>query len=110
MDFYVYRHRRALKIFHAPQRLSKSEKRSPLVILGDEGYPFRPDIMRLFPRAQLTNGKTICNYRLSRARRNVKCVFGLLSKNFGVLDRAIGTTPEGSDILYEAMCIAQYDY
>ena len=103
-DFYRWLQNGAFNL-PANKRLPKSEKNLPLVILGDEAYPLQPNIMRPFPRGRLTNEKTSFNYRLSRARRCIECAFGLLSKKFRVLERAIGTTPERADTIVKAICV-----
>jgi len=56
----------------------------PFVFVGDEAYPLLPNLMRPFPRRNLTNEKRIYNYRQSRARRIVECAFGILVKRFNV--------------------------
>ena len=89
----------------ANQRLPKSEKNLPFVILGDEAYPLQPNIMRPFPRSNLTNEKTIFNYRLSRARRCIECAFGILRMKFRVLEKALATALEKADILVKAICV-----
>ncbi|XP_026819265.1 putative nuclease HARBI1 [Rhopalosiphum maidis] len=58
----------------------------PFVFVVDEAYPLQTNLMRPFPRRNLTNEKRIFNYRLSRARRIVECVFGILVKRFNVLE------------------------
>ncbi|XP_008180084.1 uncharacterized protein LOC103308465 [Acyrthosiphon pisum] len=57
-------------------------------------YPLLPNLMRPFPRRQLTNEKRIYNYRLSRARRIVECAFGIMVKRFNVLENKMLVGPE----------------
>ena len=87
------------------QKLPNSEKVLPLVILGDEAYPLQTNIMRPFPRANLTEEKTVFNYRLSRARRTVECAFGIMSGKFRILGKAIETKIDTVDIIVKAVCV-----
>ena len=84
------------------QKLPNSEKVLPLVILGDEAYPLQTNIMRPFPRANLTEEKTVFNYRLSRA---VECAFGIMSGKFRILGKAIETKIDTVDIIVKAVCV-----
>lgn len=94
-------------LFHLPpgENLPNSDEHLPYVLLGDEAYPLLPFLMRPFPRSNLSDEKTIFNYRLSRARRCVECAFGIMTKKFKLLDKAIETLPETADIVIKSICI-----
>lgn len=64
------------------------------VFVGDEVYPLQTNIMRPFPRRNLTNEKRIYNYWLSRGRRIVECVFGIFVKRFNFLENKMLVFPE----------------
>ena len=55
------------------------EIRVPHVLLGDEAFPLRCDMMQPFAKNTLTNERCIFNYRLSRARKVVEIAFGILA-------------------------------
>ena len=55
------------------------ETHVPHVLLGDEAFPLRCDMMQPFSRNSLTNERHIFNYRLSRARKVVEIAFGILA-------------------------------
>lgn len=77
----------------------------PFVFVGDEAYPLLPNLMRPFPRIQLTNEKRIYNYRLSRARRIVECAFGIMVKRFNVLENMMLVGPEKATKITQAICV-----
>lgn len=103
-DFY---HCLKSNLFQLPsgQNLPNSDEHLPYVLLGDEAYPLLPFLMRPFPRSNLSNEKTVFNYRLSRARRCIECAFGIMSKKFRLLDKAIETLPQTTDIVIKSICI-----
>lgn len=77
----------------------------PFVFVGDEAYPLQTNLLRPFPRRNLTNEKRIYNYRLSRARRIVECAFGILVKRFNVLENKMLVFPEKASIIVKACCL-----
>lgn len=77
----------------------------PFVFVGDEAYPLKGNLMRPYPRRNLTPEKRIFNYRLSRARRVVECAFGMLTKKFGFLKTELLLPPDKVVILTSAACV-----
>lgn len=55
----------------------------PYVFVADEAYALSISMMKPFARTALIgNERKIFNYRLSRARRIVECVFGMIVKKY----------------------------
>jgi hypothetical protein len=78
----------------------------PHVILGDQAFRLHKHILRPFSHksARGDSGKTIFNYRLSRARRVTENVFGLLSQIFRVFYQPININPNTCDDLIIVTC------
>jgi hypothetical protein len=67
-----------------PSRITDSEIIMPYVLVADEAFPLKSNIMKPYPRRKLSNDQRIFNYRLSRARRVVENAFGIMSSKFRV--------------------------
>lgn len=96
--------------FDLPERtLPNFEESGPLpgLFVGDEAFPLRPDLMRPYSRssARLSRTERIFNYRLSRARRLVENVFGLMAQRFRIFQRRINLAPENVDKVIKACCV-----
>jgi hypothetical protein len=50
----------------------------PYYFVADEAFPLMENLMKPYPRRQLTNAKRIYNYRTSRGRKPTECAFGML--------------------------------
>lgn len=61
----------------------------PYVYVGDDAFALRNDFLKPFNRSQLNEKTRIFNYRLSRARRIIENVFGILVARFGILKNEI---------------------
>lgn len=85
--------------------LHGSVSKIPFVLVGDEGYPLLPYLMRPYPARNLDNRQRIFNYRLSRARRSVECAFGIMSSKWRILHKCIETSEENAVKIIKAICI-----
>ena len=77
----------------------------PYVLLGDEAFPLRCDLMRPFARSGLTNERCIFNYRLSRARRLVENAFGILANQWRLYHCHIYLNPDNVTTVVKATIV-----
>lgn len=65
--------------------LPHRERNTPYVLVADDAFPLSENIIKPYS-CDLNRGspKRVCNYRISRARRVVENVFGLLSSVFRI--------------------------
>ncbi|GFW95267.1 putative nuclease HARBI1 [Trichonephila clavipes] len=74
------------------------------VIIGDDAFPLRPDLMKPFSKHGLSDEEKIFNYRTSRARRVSENAFGILAWRFRVFSKAIELKPDTIDRVILAAC------
>ncbi|XP_070385621.1 uncharacterized protein [Dermacentor albipictus] len=76
-----------------PPRPVGSEGLLPYFLVGDEAFPLKECMMRLYPRLTLhedspeTHRRRFFNYRLSRAQRVIENAFGILAQWWKILRR-----------------------
>lgn len=87
-----------------PKAPPMSEKELPYVFVADDAFSLTENMMKPFSQIGLSPEKRIFNYRLSRARRVVENVFGILVSRFGVMQRAIQLSPEKAETAVLACC------
>ena len=61
----------------------------PYVLVGDEAFPLRENLMKPYPKEVLGIQERIYNYRLSRARRTIENAFGIAASRFRIFRRLI---------------------
>ncbi|XP_044750572.1 protein ALP1-like [Coccinella septempunctata] len=66
----------------------------PFVLVGDDAFPLKRNLMKPYRETKLSNEQIIFNYRLSRARRIVENAFGILASRFRILLNTINLSPE----------------
>lgn len=69
--------------FPQPTTLPGSDIVMPYVLVADEAFPLRLNIMKPFPRRNISERDRVFNYRLSRARRVVENASGYYLPNSG---------------------------
>lgn len=77
----------------------------PLHIVGDDAFPLCKVIMKPYSRRNLEHGQQVFNYRLSRARRIVENVFGILPARFRVFHSVIPFNPIDARYIVQACVI-----
>lgn len=86
------------------------EKNCPYVLVADDAFPLTPNIMKPYSGHQDKGSKSrIFNYRLSRARRVVENVFGILSSVFRVFRKPMLLEPEKVEIIVLA-CVHLHNF
>ncbi|XP_076056365.1 uncharacterized protein LOC143034318 [Oratosquilla oratoria] len=87
------------------EKVHNSEKVLPYVFLGDEAFAMRKDFLKPFSQKDLTDERRVFNYRLSRARRVIENVFGILAARFRIFHTKINLGLQNINSLVMACCI-----
>lgn len=92
---------------HVPdsRSLPGRNKKVPFVIVADDAFAMRSYIMKPYPFRNLHGTQRIYNYRLSRARRVIENVFGIISARFRLLRKTIELEPKKNSIIVSAICV-----
>lgn len=77
----------------------------PYVFIGDEAFALRKDFLKPFTQKDLTQERRVFNYRLSRARRVIENVFGIMCARFGVFSRPINLKVENIEKIVLSCCV-----
>lgn len=81
----------------------------PYVLVGDEAFPLKSNLMRPFPgRAVpgvLTKEQQIYNYRLSRARRIIENTFGILVAKWRIFKSDVIAIPRKIELYVKATVV-----
>jgi hypothetical protein len=81
----------------------------PYVIVGDEAFPLRTNMLRPFPRKNLPESKAVYNYRFSRARRTIENAFGIIAARWRIFRHPIIADPDHVAVYIKA-CIALHNF
>ena len=74
-------------------------------LVGDDAFALKPWMMKPIPQRYMAREKRIFNYRLSRARRVVENVFGILSSRFRCLLTTMQQEPDRVATITMACCV-----
>ncbi|XP_036321252.1 protein ALP1-like [Rhagoletis pomonella] len=84
--------------------LEGRELNVPYVLVADDAFRMQKHLLKPYPGRNLSAGQRIFNYRLSRARRIVENVFGIMAKRFQVFSRPIRLNPTKTTKVTMACC------
>ena len=87
-----------------PSPLQRYGVPMPYVIVADDAFPLKENIMKPYSLAGLTKEQRIFNYRLSRARRIIENAFGILSNRFRIFMTPMALKPEKAEVIVMAAC------
>lgn len=88
-----------------PCQIGRNHEHVPYVFIGDEAFALRSDFLKPYGQKELTKERRIFNYRLSRARRIIENVFGIMAARFRIFHTAINLKIENIDKVVMACCI-----
>jgi len=75
----------------------------PYCLVGDEAFPLKSYLLRPYPgRGGLTPEQDIYNYRLSRARRIIENIFGIIASQWRIYRKPIIASPENAKLMVQA--------
>lgn len=76
-------------------------------VVADEAFPLKSYLMKPFPisSGRLSMEQRVFNYRLSRARRIVENVFGIVCNRFRVLRTCLALEPPKAESIVLACCV-----
>ena len=80
----------------------------PYFLVGDEIFPLKTWLMRPYP-STLDETQRIYNYRVSRARRTIENVFGILAERWRIFRKAIRADIKTVEaIVQECVCLHNF--
>lgn len=88
-----------------PKALPGRDLPVPYVLIGDDAFALGPNLLKPYSLHNLTMMERVFNYRLSRARRVIENVFGIMSARYRVLRTSILLSPEKTKKVTLACCV-----
>ena len=77
----------------------------PYVVIADEAFPLKKNLMRPFPGRGCSKSQQVYNYRLSRARRVVENAFGVLAARLRIYHTKVAVRPDWVKAIVKATCV-----
>ena len=77
-----------------PEPLPNDTEDTPYFFIGHDAFPLCQHMLNSFSTRYMDNDQLVFNYRLSRARRVVENLFGIMASRFRCLLRTLEVTPE----------------
>lgn len=93
----------------SPQPLPGRITPVPYVLVGDDAFAMQQHLLKPYAVRNLTGTQRVYNYRMSRARRIIENVFGIMSAVFRVLRSQILLSPEKACKITKA-CAALHNF
>ena len=87
-----------------PLQGEPSQTPMPYVIVADDAFPVKENIMKPYSSQSLTIEQRIFNYRLSRSRRISENAFGILASRWRIFLRPIPLEPDKAEVIVLAAC------
>ena len=87
-----------------PQPRFVGETLFPYVIVADDAFPLKTNLMKHYSFRGVPYEKHVTNYRISRARRVSENAFGILANRFRIFLPAIQLSPENTEKVTLASC------
>lgn len=81
----------------------------PVWCVADQAFPLSRHIMRPYAGHNLSEEKRVFNYRLSRARRTIENVFGILSARWQIFQMRLHAQPNVV-VKYVQACICLHNF
>lgn len=88
-----------------PTALPGRTKPVPYVLVADDAFAIRPNIMKPFSLRGMNMTQRVYNYRLSRARRIIENVYGIMWARFRVLRKPIHLNSNKTKRVTLACCV-----
>lgn len=88
-----------------PEPIPNTSVSLPYHFVGDDAFPLDQHLMKPYGHRALSHKQCVFNYRLSRARRTVENVFGIMASRFRVLHTEIRVKLSTVKKVVSAICI-----
>lgn len=82
----------------------------PYVIVADEAFPLKENLIKPFPAKSLDDASRVFNYRLSQAHRVIENAFGIVVHRLQIFQSTIPLEPKKVEWIDVLACIALHNY